>query len=109
MNVDTFPIEGAGYSKHILKYAVPEARRTTPYIRNGFFDVRTWGHRYTQYKGMNLRRVVPENMLSQELEIAKTSKKVAKNVGMFKTVLYENLINGNETVEDCVTYNHYVV
>ena len=47
-------------------------------------------------------------MLSQELEIAKTSKKVAKNVGMFKTVLYENLINGNETVEDCVTYNHYV-
>ena len=48
-----------------------------------FFDVRTWGHRYTQYKGMNLRRVVPENMLSQELEIAKTSKKVAKNVGMF--------------------------
>lgn len=109
MNVDTFPIEGAGYSKHILKYAVPEARRTTPYIRNGFFDVRTWGHRYTQYKGMNLRRVVPENMLSQELEIAKTSKKVAKNVGMFKTVLYENLINENETVEDCVTYNHYVV
>jgi hypothetical protein len=108
MNVDTFPIEGAGYSKHILKYAVPEARRTTPYLRNGFFDVRTWGHRYGQYRGMNLRRIVPENMFSQEIEIAKTSKKVAKNVGMFKTILYENLICENEKIED-ITYNHYVI
>lgn len=109
MSLDTFPISGGGYSNHIMKYAIPTVRREHPYLVQGCFDQRMWANRYAQYKGMNLRRIVPENMLSQELEISKSSKKVAKNVGMFKTVLYENLINGNETVEDCVTYNHYVV
>lgn len=109
MNVDVCPFDGASYSKYIMKYAIRPDRKTNSYKRNGFFDVKTWRHRYAQYKGMNIRRVVPECVFSYELSESKASKTIAKKLGMFKNVLYENLIQGITDYETSVVYNNYVI
>jgi hypothetical protein len=108
MSVDTYPIPGGGYSKHILEKAVVPGRKKNPYIRNIFWIQNLWKKRYQTYRGMQLRRVVPKDMLYAEQREGVTDKLVLYKLGMFKNVLYEDLIDDNPEVVTDIKYHSYV-
>ena len=108
MSVDTFPMPGGGYSNHILDKAVVPGRKKTPYKRNIFWIQTMWKKRYSQYKGMKVRRVVPKEVFALEKQESKNNPSILTRLGMFKNVLYEDLIEDCPHVVDDINYHSYV-
>jgi hypothetical protein len=108
MGLDTFPMPGGGYSNHILEKAVVPGRKKNPYVRNIFWIQTMWKKRYAQYKGMEIRRVVPKETFDLEMHESKTDPLILTRLGMFKNVLYEDLIEDCPQTISSINYHTYV-
>lgn len=109
MSLDTVPVYGGWYSKHIEGVAISPStiKPTTTYSQHpskqNVWSPKVWSSRYGLYKGFNIRRVVPRDMYDIERKDVANKKR-----GVFKTVFYEDLVNDSPEVIDEIQYYDWV-